>query len=127
MKQNRMSILMTMAIAIIACLCPQWTQAQECVQTSYSYDHADGFVDGLARVQRDGKWGFIDKSGKEVVPCEWDDIYYFINGLALVEKNGKYGFINKKNEAIVPIEYDSAIDFADGNGVAAVSKFTDEG
>ena len=47
MKQNRIRILMTMAIAIIACLCPQWTQAQECAQTSYSYDHADGFVDGL--------------------------------------------------------------------------------
>lgn len=126
MKKNRMRILI-MTIAIIAWLFPNDLFAQNCIQTSFTYDHADGFVDGLARVQRDGKWGFIDKSGKEVVPCVWDDIYYFINGLALVEKNGKYGFINKNNEAIVPIEYDSAIDFADGNGIAAVSKFTEEG
>lgn len=120
-----MRILKT--IAIITCLCSQWTQAQECAQTSYSYDHADGFVDGLARVQRDGKWGFIDKNGTEVIPCKWDDIYYFIDGLALVERDGKYGFINTNSEIVVPCIYDSAIDFCEGKGVAAICKYTENG
>lgn len=28
------------------------------------------FIEGLAKVKKNGKWGFIDKTGKVVVPCE---------------------------------------------------------
>ena len=39
-----------------------------------------GFVgedsEGLASVELNGKWGFIDKSGTEVIPCKYDVIDY---------------------------------------------------
>ena len=124
--KNERIFWVVMAFAIIIGMCPLRINAQACIKTSYSYDHADAFIDGLARVQRDGKWGFIDKSGKEVIPCVWDDIYYFIDGLALVEQNEKYGFINLSNEVVVPCEFDAAIDFDGGDGIAAVCKSDDD-
>ena len=41
------------------------------------YDVADGFSEGLARVILNGKWGFIDKSGREVIPCKYDNAWKF--------------------------------------------------
>jgi hypothetical protein len=31
----------------------------------------------MASVKKDGKWGYIDKTGKEIVPCEYDDAENF--------------------------------------------------
>jgi hypothetical protein len=28
----------------------------------------------MARVEKDRKWGYIDKTGKETIPCEYDDV-----------------------------------------------------
>ena len=68
---------------------------------------ASGFSDGLARVELDGKWGFIDKSGKEVIPCVYDYAWGFSDGLAVVELNGKWGFIDKAGKQLVPCVYDN--------------------
>ncbi|MHB1002010.1 MAG: WG repeat-containing protein [Armatimonadota bacterium] len=36
------------------------------------YENVYDFNDDMALVERDGKWGYIDKSGREVIPCEYD-------------------------------------------------------
>ena len=42
-----------------------------------------------------GKWGYIDKTGEAVVPCQYDLAYDFSEGFAIVAgDNGKYGFIS---------------------------------
>ena len=54
------------------------------------------FYDGLSCVKQNGKYGFIDKKGKVVVPFQFDDTAYsFSDGLAYVKQDGKYGFIDK--------------------------------
>ena len=48
-----------------------------------------------------GKWGFIDKQGKEVIPLEYDSIAnyrHFENGKALVLKGKKFFHINHRNK-----------------------------
>ena len=40
-----------------------------------------------------GKWGFIDKTGKEIVTPKYDDAKDFKEGLAWVELNGKGFYI----------------------------------
>ena len=55
----------------------------------YGYDDIDCLSDGLARIERDGKYGFIDKTGKVVIPLNYDDAWYFSEGLAAVERNDK--------------------------------------
>ncbi len=40
-----------------------------------------------------GKYGFADTSGKEVIPCIYDDARNFNESLAPVCKDEKWGFI----------------------------------
>jgi hypothetical protein len=60
------------------------------------YDFADDFTDGLARVQRNGKYGYINPKGEAAIPLVYDDARNFSEGLASVKQNGKWGFIDPK-------------------------------
>jgi hypothetical protein len=44
-----------------------------------------------------GKYGFIDNTGKEVIPLKYDKVEDFCEGLAHVQLNGKWGYIEIKN------------------------------
>ena len=75
----------------------------------------------LAKTVNDKKkFGYIDKSGKEVIPFEYDDADNFSEGLARVMKNGKCGYIDKDGKEVIPFNYRCAISFH-GN-MALVSK-----
>ncbi|RLI97118.1 MAG: hypothetical protein DRO96_01495 [Candidatus Aenigmatarchaeota archaeon] len=70
-----------------------------------NYDFVDSFSERLARVEKNGKWGFIDKKGKVVIPLEYDDAGSFSEGLAWVKKNRKLGFVDKKGNVVKWIGY----------------------
>lgn len=62
----------------------------------------------LALVQVNGKYGFIDNNGKEVVTPKYNHIGKFgiyKSDWALVKLNGKYGFIDKKGKEVVAPKY----------------------
>jgi hypothetical protein len=59
------------------------------------YDFASPFSEGLARVELNGKYGFVDREGKEIIPVKYDDAHVFEDGLALVMFNGNWGYIDK--------------------------------
>jgi nickel-dependent lactate racemase len=44
-------------------------------------------------VKLNGKYGFIDKTGKEIVPPKYDDAWDFQEGLARVKLNEKDFYI----------------------------------
>jgi len=54
------------------------------------------------------RWGVIDKTGKQIIPCQYESIYLFRCGLAPVKKDGKYGYLNRSGEVVVPFIYDRA-------------------
>ena len=68
------------------------------------YDYDGIFGKGLARVSKDGKWGFVNKQGKVVIPIKYDLVYNignfrkfgFSEGFADVEKDGLCGVIDKQ-------------------------------
>jgi hypothetical protein len=72
------------------------------------------FSEGLARVKLNGKYGYIDKTGKEVIPCKYDNAENFSEGLAIVMLNDKYGFIDKTGKEVTPLKYDNAGRFSEG-------------
>lgn len=89
------------------------------------YDYAFGFAEGLAMVfkgelsknsgfPREGKYGFIDQTGKLVIDMEYDKASDFHEGLACVKAKGKYGYINAEGTVVIPFEWDQALDFYDG-------------
>jgi hypothetical protein len=47
------------------------------------FDHADPFIAEIARVQQDNKWGYIDKTGKFIIPPTLKEANSFSQGLAL--------------------------------------------
>jgi hypothetical protein len=76
------------------------------------YDEAADFVSGLARVKVNGKYGFINEKGEEVIPPHYDYLGSFdTNGLAVVRANGKCGFVNKDGEGVVKPNYDDCRHF----------------
>ena len=48
----------------------------------------DLFSDGLLCIERDGKYGYIDKTGTEVIPCAYGYATAFENGTAVVGDGG---------------------------------------
>ena len=83
-------------------------------------DYPYSFYDGYAVVRKNGRCGFINKNGYEVIPCIYDDVGDFHEGLAYVNKNGKWGYIDKNNKPVVPLIYESASSFY--QGLALVKK-----
>jgi hypothetical protein len=74
----------------------------------------------LAAVGNDiSKWGFIDKTGKAVIPCQWEFAEQFSEGLAAVKDNsgkwyGKWGFIDKTGKVVIPCQWWNAKSFSEG-------------
>jgi hypothetical protein len=77
-------------------------------QTLKKYQNHQSEKYGLTNVERNGKWGFIDKTGKEIIPLIYDDSSWFQNGITWCKFKGKLGMIDEKGKVIVPFIYDSA-------------------
>lgn len=84
------------------------------------YENASAFHEGMAGVKKNGKWGYIDKTGTVVIPCQYEGYNWFMDGLAAVCKDDKWGYINKAGETVIPFSYDDA--YGAGCGLAAVVK-----
>ena len=60
-------------------------------------------------------WGFIDKTGKVVIPCQWKYGDTFSEGLAKVtDVDGKCGFIDKTGKVVIPCLWEDAWSFSEG-------------
>ena len=79
----------------------------ECNPAGYFSDHNSYFDEsGIAKVCLNGKWGFIDKTGKEISKIKYDYVFFFSEGMARVLLNNKWGFINESGEEVIPLIYD---------------------
>ena len=65
-----------------------------------------GSEEGLFEVERNGKHGHIDISGKEIIPCIYDEGNYFSEGIAGECLNGKWGMVDYFNNTVIPFEYE---------------------
>lgn len=91
-------------------------QRYKVVDLDYEYDTIDPCSCGLFAVERNGLWGFINKTGKEVIPCIYDKVDSFSEGLSLVsEQESDPYFININGEKeLVPSSYPSGRRFSEG-------------
>jgi hypothetical protein len=67
-----------------------------------SYSDALGIA--AAQKEESGKFGFIDRTGKTVIPFEYD-FGWPSDKYIIVKKNSKWGIIDSKNKIILPFEY----------------------
>lgn len=73
-------------------------------ETRLDCEDANYFSGGRLAVEKNGKWGFVDKHGKIVIRCKYDYIVsgFGKNGIAIVEKNGYRGLVDRNGKEIVP-------------------------
>lgn len=88
--------------------------------------HADvdcDFHEGLSMVysNKSGKYGYVDTTGRLVIPCEYDAraTGIFSDGLAVCydAANAYYGYMDKTGRVVIPCQYAEAKDFVNGFGV----------
>ena len=94
--------------------------SQELTAATKKYDELYGFHEGLARVCKDKKYGFIDKLGNEIIPCKYDDAKDYDKGISVVTLGDKQGAINRQGDMVIPCKYDN-INLCEDDSLAAAS------
>ena len=79
------------------------------------YTDARAFSEERAAVQIGGQWGFIDKTGRIVVPATYDLALPFSNGMALVRGGAEslFGFVDRAGREVMPPQFAFATAFND--------------
>lgn len=69
-----------------------------------------------------GKFGFIDKTGKVVIEPQYDYVEPFSEGMARVEVGDKWGFVDEKGKLVIAPQFDAAHDFSEGLAGVKIGK-----
>jgi hypothetical protein len=96
----------------LACLTAGLWSAADCVGQQQG-------TQKLFPVEKDGKWGFIDNSGKLIIPLAFDSANEFHEGLALVTTGKQKDFIDETGRVVIKPQFDLVDDFSEG--LAAVN------
>ena len=67
-----------------------------------------GFDGDYAEVKFNGKVGLIDRSGREIIPCEYDQIWAYDiarTGYAGAAKDGMFGYFDRSGEIVCQFNY----------------------
>ncbi len=78
---------------------------------------------GLVREDRcwvsDGRaTGFVDGTGRLVVPLRYDQARDFVEGRAAVRRGAKWGFLDREGREVVPPRFDEVTDYSKGSSKA---------
>ena len=60
--------------------------------------NTEGFVNGMALIKYNGKWGFLNASGKLIIPAVYDDANYFNGGYSTAKKGSEFVVLNQNGE-----------------------------
>ncbi|MDO5555478.1 MAG: WG repeat-containing protein [Clostridia bacterium] len=74
------------------------------------------YEDNILRVSKNGKYGLIDFTGKEVIPCDYDEITSLkgVKSNIIIKKAGNSGLINEKGQTIIPTQYKQILTLKEG-------------
>ena len=100
--------------------------------TKFEFSDIRAFKNGLAAIEKNNKWGFIDIKGEIIIPIEYDIVFDFDENVTLVYKNNQWLAINLKGKT----EFAPLIDKCDGfhnsisnvevKGIKGILKITGE-
>ncbi len=75
------------------------------------------YVPTLFPVRQEGKWGYIDKSGRVAIDFQYDDARAFSEGMAAVKVGDDEGYIDETGALVIEPQFHSAGPFGDGLAV----------
>jgi hypothetical protein len=83
-------------------------------KANLSYSMLEPSGDGMFGFEKDGKYGYMDKNEKVVIPPIYDFtddklkyIPKFIRGHVLLKKDGKFGIMDKTGKITIPFDFGS--------------------
>ena len=92
----------------------------------FEYSYASIFLENynLSKVCKDGKYGYVDRKNREIIPLDYDSVTNINFSEIGVLRNGKWGIINILNQKIIDFKYDFTICIAEN--IYYVGKEVDE-
>jgi WG containing repeat len=69
--------------------------------------------------RQSGPWGYIDKTGRVVIPLQYQQAQPFSEGLAAVRKDDKFGFIDRTGRVVIDFQFGWVQPFQDGRSVVS--------
>jgi hypothetical protein len=88
--------------------------------TEQTFEQISGFSEGVSWVKIDGKYEFIDKTGKLVIPARFEWSGDFSEGLAGAGEGGnRLGYIDRKGKFIIPPRFEWVGEFKNGFALVA--------
>lgn len=118
-----LSVIMIFNITVMGSNPKVYAEESDVIWLENDYDEVYSFNNGMARVElfqndvsyrRPSKYGYINKTGKEVIPLKYDFADDFSEGLARVVLDDKAGYIDKIGKEVIPLKYDWVGDFNEG-------------
>lgn len=82
------------------------------------FEVAKPFSDGMAAVRIDGRYGYIDTSGRIVIEPRYEAAGPFTGNYAEVRVDGLSGAIDRSGRLVVPAQFSRMVPFADGSFIA---------
>ena len=58
-----------------------------------------------------GKWGFINKKGKTVIPFKYSFVGKYAYGRIAAKFKGKMGYLDGKGKVVIPFKYERTYNF----------------
>lgn len=68
----------------------------------------------LFAVRQGGEYGYMDRTGRIVIPPKYSQAGPFREGFALVREKGRFGFVNARGEEVIPPRFEDAWHFSNG-------------
>lgn len=90
-------------------------RADGTVITPNIYLYVDQFHGDYCKVfLEDRKCGMIDRDGREIVPCVYDDLQYPSCGRIWAIRDGLIGYLDMQGRVAIPLQYYRADNFSEG-------------
>lgn len=78
------------------------------------YEYLGSFNNGLAKMKKNKKWGYVDTTCNVVVPPKYNEVQNFSDGMARVRLGQKWGLLNTSGAEIIKPTFDFIDEFIDG-------------
>ncbi len=93
----------------------RWAYVDKTGKVAFSgFYEARDFSDGLALVKMGGRFGYIDTTGKAVIPPLYRQGGKFSEGLAPVQDGRFWGYLDKTGAVVIQPQYIEAGEFSEG-------------
>jgi hypothetical protein len=84
------------------------------------YDFVNDFANGASLVKKNGKYGFVNKEGKILVPTIYDEASTMNEGFAPVRQGDAWGYVDSLGKLVIEPKFADALCFR--SGLAPVKK-----